>query len=112
MREAGGRLPAAALEVLRRAAPCREGPRGAFEAGRLPPLRRLEPARGEATVKGRRRHACRRRRGRRAVSGPLLPPRQHGVVAAQIGVDDDSFHGGGGEVRHDLLLLDARTAAD
>ena len=58
------------------------------------------------------------------MSGPLLPPRQHRVgartpeetaaatTAAQIGVVDDSFHGGGGEVRHDLLLLDARTAAD
>ena len=34
------------------------------------------------------------------------------TTAAQIGVVDDSFHGGGGEVRHDLLLLDGRTAAD
>ena len=34
------------------------------------------------------------------------------TMAEQIGVVDDSFHGGGGEVRHDLLLLDARTAAD
>jgi len=34
------------------------------------------------------------------------------TTAAQIGVVDDSFHGGGDEVRHDLLLLDARMAAD
>jgi len=34
------------------------------------------------------------------------------TTVAQIGVVDDSFHGGGGEVRHDLLLLDGRTAAD
>ena len=34
------------------------------------------------------------------------------TTAAQIGVVDDSFHGGGDEVRHDLLLLDARTTAD
>ena len=34
------------------------------------------------------------------------------TTAVQIGVINDSFHGGGGEVRHVLLLLDARTAAD
>ena len=34
------------------------------------------------------------------------------TTAAQIGVVDGSFHGGGGEVRHDLLLLDVRKAAD
>ena len=34
------------------------------------------------------------------------------TTAAQIGVVDDGFHGGGDEVRHDLLLLDARMAAD
>jgi len=34
------------------------------------------------------------------------------TMAAQIGVVDDNFHGGGDEVCHDLLLLDARMAAD
>jgi hypothetical protein len=34
------------------------------------------------------------------------------TTAAQIGVVEDSFHGGSDEVLHDLLLLDARTAAD
>ena len=34
------------------------------------------------------------------------------TTSVQIGVINDSFHGGGGEVRHDLLLLEARMAAD
>jgi len=34
------------------------------------------------------------------------------TTAAQIGVVNDSFHSGGDEVRHNLLLLDARVAAD
>ena len=34
------------------------------------------------------------------------------TTAAQIGVVDDNFHGGGDEVCHNLLLLDARMAAD
>jgi len=124
MREAGGWLPAG------------RGRGGAVEAGRLPPLRRLEPARGEAAGARAGRGGWSPRgegaapscmppatRSTHCVGAPAATTAARGrartpeeiaaaTTAAQIGVVDDSFHGGGDEVRHDLLLLDARMAAD
>ena len=95
MREAGGRLPAAALEVLRRAAPSRAAAGARAGRGGWSP-------RGEGAAPSCMPPAT---RSTRCVGAPAA------TTAAQIGVDD-SFHGGSDEVRHDLMLLDARTAAD